>query len=745
MTITSGLWTTTAVALFIAVGASSVAADDWPHWRGPHHDGISREINWLDEGRPDDVWRGNVGLGHSSFAIAGGRLYTLGYDAKAGLDTVYCLDAATGAEIWRHSYSCAIWDDGHTGGTLTTPAVDGDAVYTSNREGRLFCFDAATGTIRWQRHLAEDFDLTPSRYGFAASPLILDDMLIMNVDRTIAFDKATGEVLWRTEALYGRAFSTPTAFEDAGQPRLAVFNGLGLVILDRSNGRELATHPWARRSETNPATPIVAGDRFFISAGYGEGCALLALDGEGGLTPVWESRVMCNKVGTSVLIDGHLYGFDESMLKCIDLEGQERWRVRGFGMGCLAAAGDRLIIMTSKGELVVADASPEAFRERSRAKVLDGGTYWAVPVLSEGRIYCRNSEGDLVVRDHRPDRVAANGDEGRAEDADRIAALTPGELFARHRAAVGRLAPGQVVHLTGTFERRAEGVIANPMAIQWRAPEAWLFRFDHEWGGRHIGADALGGWTLLGSGLAEPLEASALRGMTETAGIVRWFDLEAAAPVGKYIGDRQFEERMCHVVQIALADGGHVDHFYDAEAGFLRGLDGDTTPLIVYDDYRAFGGITIPTRMTMYEIGTGIMESIEIESVRMPSGDDAVFALPEEVRDMPRTPEQIARADAEARQRWGGLTGGYAAQADADDTQTYFIIVHLGRLALRTPRDDVHPLFEPDESGRWEFATMPGVSISFTRDAGGRATHLTIHQEGRDDVILPRRDAAGSS
>ncbi len=384
----------------LALSTTVVNADDWPQWRGPHRDGISRETDWADAGRTDDLWRTNIGLGHSSFAIAGERFYTLGYSEERQLDTVYCLDAETGAELWTHSYPCEIWNKGHTGGTLTTPSVDGDVVYTSNREGRLFCLDAATGDVRWQRHVGEEFGLTPYIYGFAASPLVLDDMIVMNVDRTMAFDKTTGEVLWQTEQLYGRAFSTPVDFEFKGQPHLAVFIGVGLVVLDRAAGSELARFPWARNSETDPATPIVMGDRIFISAGYEDGCALVEL-GEEGLTSLWESRVMRTKVGTCVLINEHLYGFDESMLKCIDLEGREQWRVSGLGMGSLAAAGNRLIVMSSRGELIVADATPEAFQERSRVKILDGGEYWSTPVLSGGRIFCRNSDGDLVCRDHR--------------------------------------------------------------------------------------------------------------------------------------------------------------------------------------------------------------------------------------------------------------------------------------------------------------------------------------------------------
>ncbi|MHC5005344.1 MAG: outer membrane protein assembly factor BamB family protein, partial [Planctomycetota bacterium] len=718
---------------------------------------ISRETDWTDHGRAADLWRLDVGLGHSSFAAVDGRLYTLGYDEARRLDTIYCLDAETGEPIWTHEYPCDIWNQGHTGGTLTTPAVDGDAVYTSNREGRLFCLDAMTGAVRWSRHLGEEFEVAPHIYGFAASPLVLPDMVVMNVDRTIAFDKVTGRELWMTESLYGRAFSTPVDFELDGARRLAVFNGVGLVVLDRDSGRELARHPWSRNSETNPATPIVLDDRIFISAGYNDGCTLLRLD-EAGLTPIWKSRVMRNKVGTSILIDGHVYGFDESMFKCIDLEGNERWRVRGMGMGSLTAAGDRLIIVTSRGELVVAEASPEAFRELSRTKVLDGGTCWATPVLHDGRIYCRNSEGEVVCRDHRPHAPAVAAGEtgdgagtGAGGGAGAVTAAPagpdPGALRSRHRAAVGgadALSAGTFVALSGTFDRRAEGAVATPMRLWWRAPDQWMIEYEDLLGRRVYGRDARGAWALPAPDLAEVLEGDELLWLSETAGIVRWFEHRAAAPAGETLtGTREFDGRDCYVVSTTLPDGSSREHFYEIATGRRAGQDGETTPTVVYGDYRPFGPITIPTRITVYEAETGIMQVIAIEDARVGDEQEAGFSVPDAVRGMPRTPVEIAAADAAARRRWGTLLGRYARDPDAPDA-AFEVLVRSGRLAVRTPRRSLYVLREPDEAGRWVFASVPRVAVSFRLDDAGRPLAMLLHQEGAEDMVLTRLPAVES-
>ncbi len=226
-------------------------------------------------------------------------------------------------------------------------------------------------------------------------------MVVLNMGRVIAVGKEKGATLWKTEKNYGHAYATPLDFEIDGQGRLAVLDSTGLAILDRGDGAELYFHEWKTLYDINAATPVVVGDKVFISSGLGHGCALLRLGGEAPEV-LWESKAMANKMSGCIEIDGHLYGIDErNGLKCIDLEGEEKWRQREIGVGALVGAGDRLIVLSEKGELIIADASPASYRERSRAKVLDGGVCWTMPVISGGRIYCRNSEGELVCRDHR--------------------------------------------------------------------------------------------------------------------------------------------------------------------------------------------------------------------------------------------------------------------------------------------------------------------------------------------------------
>jgi outer membrane protein assembly factor BamB len=373
-------------------------AGDWPQWRGPQRDGISRETEWSVEGK--DVWKKNVGLGYSTVSIQGGKLYTLGWFEDGSLDRIQCLDAATGAEVWKHEYPADKLAKFHGGGSLSTPSVDGELVYVCDREARFLCLKAADGKVVWEKELMKAEGLTQPTWGFSASPLVLGDLLILNLGKVFALDKQSGKEQWKTKD-YGHAYSTPVDFDFNGKRALAVFNGDGLVVLDLKDGKQLAFHPWKTKYDVNAATPVVVGDKVLLSSGYDRGATLVQLGADGTGKALWENKNMRNHMSGCVAIGEHFYGFDEAMLKCIGMDGEEKWRERGMGKGALVAAGDRLIVMSGKGELVVAEAKPDAYAELSRAKVLDGGVYWTTPVLVDGRIYCRNSLGDLVCRDHR--------------------------------------------------------------------------------------------------------------------------------------------------------------------------------------------------------------------------------------------------------------------------------------------------------------------------------------------------------
>ncbi len=394
-----------AVSLVCAFSFTS-SAEDWPQWRGPNRDGISNETQWSSmwpADGPKQLWKISVGTGYSSVAVRSGRVYTMGNKDKT--DTIYCLNADTGAEIWKHSYPCVADGEGHPG-TASTPTVDAKFVYSLSREGHLFCLDINSGKPIWSRHIVNDFGAKYPEWGYATSSLVVDNMLILDAGMALAMDKSSGDLIWKTKDYgeswgiknQGGGYSSPYAFNLNGKQLLAVFNSSGLVILDPSSGRELMLHPWKTEYNINGATPIVSDSKIFISSGYNVGCALLEIS-ESGLTTIWQNKNMSNHFASCVLWEGHLYGFDENQLRCLDWKtGDVKWTQRGLGKGSLMLADGKLIVMGDKGDLALAEASPDSYKELARARVLSG-LCWTVPVLSGGKIYCRNHEGDLLCLD----------------------------------------------------------------------------------------------------------------------------------------------------------------------------------------------------------------------------------------------------------------------------------------------------------------------------------------------------------
>lgn len=385
------------LALATLVVPAAAQSEEWPQWRGPNRDGISTE-GLSPEGKTDPLWQAKVGTGYSSVVIKNGLLYTIGHDEEKQEDTVFCFDAKNGKQIWSHTYRCKTMAIAHKGGSLTTPSIDGDRVWVVNREGILHVYDAKQGSVRLQRNLRKNYGAKPPKWGFSASPLVLDDMIVLNVGRVVAVDR-NGKTLWKTKKDYGAGYSTPVTITLDGRECLLVLNADGLILLDRKRGKHLARFAFKTSFDVNAATPVVIGERVFVSAGYRHGCAMVRASTKG-FELLWESKVMRNHMAGCTHFEQHLYGFDESRFKCIDLDGNEKWNER-FGKAAHVIADGKLVVLTSRGDLVIGEANPAGFTPLSRKSVLEGGVYWTTPVVVGGLVYCRNSLGDLACIDHR--------------------------------------------------------------------------------------------------------------------------------------------------------------------------------------------------------------------------------------------------------------------------------------------------------------------------------------------------------
>lgn len=402
------LWIVVAVVLGTVGQAADVpnAGKDWPQFRGPNRDGVSKETGILSswpEGGPKVLWRTELGQGYSGISVARGRLFTMfgvGSDEFVG-----CFDAATGEQLWRVRAD-KTWKDRFGDGPRSTPTVDGDVVYALSARGTLLALGVKDGATLWTRDLREDFDAHPPQWGVSTSPHVEGRLLLVNVgggkgSSVVAFHKKSGEEVWRSQDRKA-GYSTPVAVTIGGVRQVLFFTGTALLSLLPEDGSLHWEQAWKTSYDVNASTPIfIPPDKIFISTGYDVGAALLRVKTEGEratVETVWKDRVMRNKFSSSVYVDGHLYGFDESTLKCIDAEtGEMKWRARGYGHGSLTYADGHLVVLGDLGALALVEATPEEYREKGRFKVFKDKT-WTVPTLAGGKLYLRDQK-ELVSLD----------------------------------------------------------------------------------------------------------------------------------------------------------------------------------------------------------------------------------------------------------------------------------------------------------------------------------------------------------
>ena len=395
------------------LAAEAPPPDDWPQFLGPTRDGVSRGAALLDSfpaAGPKVLFRRPVGHGWSGPVVAGGRLVI--FHRLDDKEVVECLEAESGKSMWKFESPTA-YEDGFQfdDGPRATPAISGDRVYTFGAEGMLHALDLRSGAKLWSVDTKKEFQTEQGWFGRACSPLVEGDAVLLNVGGAkgagiVAFEKATGKVLW-TATDDEASYSSPIAAILGGRRQTLFLTRSALVSVDPSSGQVIFRYPFQPpiKASVSAATPLVIGDLVFISASYQTGAALLRLK-NGEPEKVWAADdVLSNHYATCVHRQGFLYGYDGRQetrpnLRCVDLEkGEVRWSEDHFGGGTILLAGDRLIIVTEKGDLVLAPADPGGFRPLARAKVLPG-TVRAYPALAGGRLYARNLD-TLVCLDLR--------------------------------------------------------------------------------------------------------------------------------------------------------------------------------------------------------------------------------------------------------------------------------------------------------------------------------------------------------
>ena len=379
---------------------TTASAGDWPHWRGPDNIGISPEtiqLQWPERG-PKALWTASVGTGMSSISVSQGRAYTMGN--TNGEDTVWCLDAKTGREVWKHSYSAKLDPQYYDGGPGSTPTVFEGHVFTIGKWGDVFCFDAAKGSVVWAEKLW-NYGIRSNRWGFAGSPVIYRDLVILNAGTSgVALERATGRMVWFNGTNVA-GYATPQFF-DGPSKQVLIFGAKNLFAVDPMTGKESWRFPFETGYDVNNTDPIIQGNRIFLSS-YNHGCTLVGV-GEKPVVVYEDKKALRSHLSPGIVVGDYLYSFHgeaktDTDFRCLRYStGEVKWSVKDPRNGSLISASGKLLILSDKGELIAAEPSPDSFKPFARVQVIDG-LCWTPPSLANGCLYMRNSKGKVVCLD----------------------------------------------------------------------------------------------------------------------------------------------------------------------------------------------------------------------------------------------------------------------------------------------------------------------------------------------------------
>jgi outer membrane protein assembly factor BamB len=415
------------VSGLIGSGDEPYQTDDWqsteadyPRFLGGGYwaevRGVPLQTDW-ESYPPQAMWRRKIGAGWSGFAVVGH--FAITQEQRGEYEMVVCYridtDNPEGEVVWTHRDRVRFAPSGAGGlgfvGPRATPTIDGQRVLTQGATGIVNCLDLRTGQRRWTHDTLLETETENVTWGKSGSPLVVDDRVVISVgganeQSLTAYDLDTGEVVWSAGSRRS-AYASPMLAELAGEQQILVVNENYLTAHRAADGQVLWEHPWPGNSDSNASCsqPIpLAGDRIFLSKGYGIGSTLLQVqreaEGQFLVRPLWSpplKPVMKTKMGNVLIRDGYVYGLDGVALECLELEtGKRQWKRRrhpGFGHGQILLAGNVILLLTEQGQVVLADVSPKRYQELASMRVFDEEQItWNNPALSGPYLLVRNSE-----------------------------------------------------------------------------------------------------------------------------------------------------------------------------------------------------------------------------------------------------------------------------------------------------------------------------------------------------------------
>jgi len=389
------------VACAVVTVAAQAPSTDWPQWRGPERNGASRETGLLREwpqSGPAVVWSASqLGAGYGSVAVAGSRVFVQGMKNRQSVVT--SLDRAAGKAAWSVALGSAQEND-RGSGPRSTPTVDGDRVYVLTENGDLVCLLVADGKVVWRRNILREFNGRNINWLVSESPLIDGDRIIVSPGGRnagmVALDKMTGTTVWVSKELSDEAgYASSVVADVQGVRTILTLTGNAGIGVRATDGKVMWRYGNVANNTANITTPIYSNGKVFFTSAYGTGGALLGLRATGqdvSAQEIYFTRNMQNHHGGVVLVDGYLYGFNNSILTCLEFEtGKVMWRDRSVGKGSVAYADGRLYVLSEDNVVGLVEASPTGYRETGRFSIADQGwPSWAHPAISGGRLYLRN-------------------------------------------------------------------------------------------------------------------------------------------------------------------------------------------------------------------------------------------------------------------------------------------------------------------------------------------------------------------
>ena len=401
---------TTGIALLLLLAAAPAAADDWPQFRGPNRDGISKETGLLrvwPEGGPQVLWSLPVNQGYAAAAIHDGRVYFHDYDSASSEWLAKAVNLDDGQELWTYRETRRIRPN--HGITRTVPAVDAEYVFSLDPKATFHAFDAASGKELWRKNLVQEYGTKIPPWYNGQCPLIEDDRVLIapgGQALVVAFDKASGEELWRAPNPEGWPMShaslMPAKLGGVDQYLYAtLFGAHGIAAAD---GDLLWHFPFKFNVSASPSPLAFDAERVYVTAGYDSGGAMFRVKNGGGTFSTEEIFVHAanewnSEVQTPIVHDGHMFAVGKKrrgLFTCLDQDGEQVWTSDGkasFGLGSFILADGMFFILEGKtGMLRLVEASTKEYKELASAQVLGGHDVWAPLALSEGKLVIRDLE-----------------------------------------------------------------------------------------------------------------------------------------------------------------------------------------------------------------------------------------------------------------------------------------------------------------------------------------------------------------